>query len=272
MNEKADVSILGCGWLGLPLAEKLVHSGYRVKGSTTSPARLELLQQKQIEPYLVNLQPEETDPESLTSFLNTKTLVLNIPPRLRAGEGEQYLYRLHVLLKSLLTSPISRILFVSSTAIYPDLNREVTEDDISYTAPDNVLLQAEKLFQDREEWLTTIVRFGGLIGGNRHPGRFMAGKENLPNGNAPVNLIHLDDCVTILSRIIEQEMWGRVYNACADEHPTRKHFYTQAALSIGALPPTFAETTAAESFKRISSQKLKEELSYHFLHPNPLEV
>lgn len=29
------VSILGCGWLGLPLAEQLLAEGYSVKGSTT---------------------------------------------------------------------------------------------------------------------------------------------------------------------------------------------------------------------------------------------
>jgi nucleoside-diphosphate-sugar epimerase len=172
----------------------------------------------------------------------------------------------------MLDSPVSRVLFVSSTAVYQDLNRVVTEEDILFTEeqePDNVLLQAEKLFQDREDWVTTIVRFGGLVGANRQPGRFMAGKLDLPDGDAPVNLIHLEDCVEVLYRIIEEEKWGAVYNACADEHPIRRDFYTQAALAINANPPTFHDMESTR-FKRINSDKLKQELSYKFLHPDPM--
>ena len=31
------VAILGCGWLGLPLAKHLLAQGHRVLGTTTSP-------------------------------------------------------------------------------------------------------------------------------------------------------------------------------------------------------------------------------------------
>ncbi len=37
------ISILGSGWLGLPLAERFVTQGYRLKISTTSPDRLSKL-------------------------------------------------------------------------------------------------------------------------------------------------------------------------------------------------------------------------------------
>ena len=38
------VSVLGCGWLGKPLAISLLDEGYSVKGSTTSEDKLELLE------------------------------------------------------------------------------------------------------------------------------------------------------------------------------------------------------------------------------------
>ena len=41
-----QVSILGCGWLGLPLAKALIGEGYTVKGSTTTPAKLNLLKEE----------------------------------------------------------------------------------------------------------------------------------------------------------------------------------------------------------------------------------
>ncbi|GAB3814763.1 hypothetical protein GCM10028895_08170 [Pontibacter rugosus] len=107
-------------------------------------------------------------------------LLLNIPPHLRSDGGESYLKQMNLLLKALLQSPVSRLLFVSSTSVYLDLNRVVTEEDITFTEeqqPDHTLLKAERMFQRREDWLTTIVRFAGLVGGDRQPGRFLAGKK-----------------------------------------------------------------------------------------------
>lgn len=263
---------MGCGWLGLPLAERLVKSGYQVNGSTTSEAKLHILRQAGINPFLVDLSSPSLDPATLADFLQTDVLVLNIPPKLRADGGESYLQQMQLLLKALQHSSVSRLLFVSSTSVYLDLNRVVTEEDTAFTEaqdPENALLRTERMFQEREDWVCTIVRFGGLVGGSRQPGRFMAGKQNLPNGDAPVNMIHLDDCVNILARIIEQEKWGQVYNACADEHPSRRDFYEAAALALGLASPTFADMEETQ-FKRINSQKLKDDLAYVFVHPDPM--
>ncbi|RDV14001.1 SDR family NAD(P)-dependent oxidoreductase [Pontibacter diazotrophicus] len=272
MGNKDEVSIMGCGWLGLPLAAQLVKAGYKVKGSTTTPKKLELLEQKGIHPYLLNLQDEQLDREALKDFLKTQVLVLNIPPHLRSDGGEGYLEQMHLLLEFLSDSPVSRILFVSSTSVYLDLNRVVTEEDIAFTEeqqPDHMLLQAEKLFQENDGWLTTILRFGGLVGEDRRPGRFLAGKKNVPNGDAPVNLIHLEDCLTIIHRLIEGNIWGHVFHACADKHPLRKEFYTQAALALRLTPPEFKDMDETR-FKLINSQKIKDALAYNFLHPDPM--
>ncbi|WP_276495957.1 SDR family oxidoreductase [Pontibacter litorisediminis] len=272
MEEKRTISIMGCGWLGMPLAERLMQHGYAVKGSTTTPEKVDVLLEKDIQPYLLDLDSELLDKPALADFLDTDTLVLNIPPHLRSDGGEAYFSQMRLLLKFLIESPVNRLLFVSSTSVYQDLNRVVTEDDISFTEeldPDNMLLQAERLFQDREDWVTTVVRFGGLVGGQRNPGRWLAGKTGVLDGDAPVNLIHLDDCVNILYRIIEQERWGKVYNACADGHPPRRNFYTSTAMAMGLEPPQF-EDMEATKFKLINSQKLKDDLSYTFVYPEPM--
>lgn len=272
MHEKANISIIGCGWLGLPVAEVLVSMGKKVNGSTTSPQKLELLAQKGIKPYLIDLQSDELDEATLSDFLETDVLLINIPPRLRSDGGSSYLSQLQRLRKAMLDSPVRKVLFTSSTSVYNDLNRIVTEEDDQLTKdtdPGYSLLQAERLFMDREEWLTTIVRFAGLVGEDRSPGRFMAGKQDVPNGDAPVNLIHRNDCITILNRILEQERWGAIYNACSDEHPMRKDFYPAAAIALGLQPPMFREMEETH-FKIISNQKLKDELAYVFKHPDPM--
>jgi len=61
MKEKPQhietISILGCGWLGLPLGEYLKQKSYKIKGSTISIEKLGLLKKKGIEPFLINLNP-----------------------------------------------------------------------------------------------------------------------------------------------------------------------------------------------------------------------
>ena len=74
------VSILGVGWLGLPLARKLIGRGYKVKGSVTSEAKMELLQQTAIWPFRVvasSVGLQVNDPK----FFDTDVLIISIPPR-----------------------------------------------------------------------------------------------------------------------------------------------------------------------------------------------
>jgi UDP-N-acetyl-D-mannosaminuronate dehydrogenase len=52
-----QISILGCGWLGLPLAKALLENGFSVNGSTTSVEKLSVLENLGIQPYLIALSP-----------------------------------------------------------------------------------------------------------------------------------------------------------------------------------------------------------------------
>jgi len=46
-----NVSILGCGWLGKPMAVSLMNDGFLVKGSTTSEIKIQELESLGIESY-----------------------------------------------------------------------------------------------------------------------------------------------------------------------------------------------------------------------------
>ena len=77
------VSILGCGWLGFPLAKKLIEIGFEVKGSTTSENKLAVLKSNKIAPYLLELSETKIG-ESITDFLHdSDILIIDIPPGLR---------------------------------------------------------------------------------------------------------------------------------------------------------------------------------------------
>ena len=36
------IGIIGCGWLGLPLAKEFISNNYKVKGSTTTKEKLKI--------------------------------------------------------------------------------------------------------------------------------------------------------------------------------------------------------------------------------------
>ena len=103
----------------------------------------------------------------------------------------------------------------------------------------------------------------GLVGGDRKAGRFFAGKRDVPEGNAPVNLVHLDDCIGVVEAQIQQAAWGKLYNVCADDHPRKADYYTAQAIAEGFDPPTFLPDETPR-YKVVSNEKVRGELGYVF--------
>lgn len=263
-----QISILGCGWLGLPLAKALVQNRFNVKGSTTSIAKISILQSLGIEPFIIQLEEEKIS-ESVADFLaNSQILIVNIPPKLRGGSTENFVSKIATLVPFIEKSTIEKVLFVSSTSVYGENNELVTEE--TPLNPDSEggrqLAIVEKLLQKNTYFETTILRFGGLIGDDRNPVRFLSGRENIENPDAPINLIHQDDCIGIIEKIIALNSWKETYNAVAPFHPTRKEYYTQKAADLNLALPKFA---ALNTFvgKTILNNKLIEVLDYSFIKP-----
>ena len=169
------------------------------------------LQRTGIRPYQIQLHTSGID-GNIDSFLNSDVLILNIPPGRRdPNVGEAFPAKIMRLLDAVDDSPLKHILFVSSTSVYDGSEGRVTEDTplSAQGGSGHALIAAERLLADAVPTLTTI-RFSGLVGGDRHPGRFLAGRKEVPNPGHPVNLIHQADCVEIMYEILKQEKWGNV--------------------------------------------------------------
>lgn len=265
------VSIMGCGWLGLLLGERLAEAQYKVHGSTTSREKLSVLESVGIRPYLLRVGDQL---EGTTgSFFDTDLLILNIPPgRRRPDVAEKYPQEIRMVIERALSEGTRRLLFVSSTSVYPNANRVVTESETMEARKGSglALVRTEKYLKSLPNLPLCILRFAGLVGGDRKAGRFLAGKKDLSRGAAPVNMVHRNDCIAIIRQIIREEVFGEVFNVCADEHPSRKVFYRHQALKHGFEPPTFAEE-ATTDFKIISNEKVKKVLNYSFQYPDPME-
>ena len=278
-----QISILGCGWLGLPLAKKLIEEGYSVNGSTTSENKLSIFRDLGINPFLVILSEvegaleSESVSESINSFLDkSNVLIIDIPPKLRGSAASfptplemTFVKKIENLIPFIEKSTVKKVLFVSSTSVYGDENGVITEETEPNpdTESGKQLLLAEALLQNNRNFETTILRFGGLIGDDRQPVKFLAGKENLENADAPVNLIHQNDCIGVIQEIINQSKWNEVFNAVAPFHPTRSAYYTQKAIDLNLALPKFS-SEKSNIKKTISSEKTERVLNYKFKPEN----
>jgi nucleoside-diphosphate-sugar epimerase len=256
------ISILGCGWYGLALAKKLVSLGYDVNGSTTSAEKLSSLEQSGVSPFLVNFEAEQEsfDPD----FFNCDVLLISIPPKRNTAEQHSFLAKIRRIANAAAKYLVPQIIFISSTSVYGEQDQEVTEDitPVPDTDSGKVILASEDLLHKAENFTSTVIRFGGLIGPARDPARFFAGKKDIANGRAPVNLIHLSDCIGITLSVIERKAYGHVYNACSPEHPSRAEFYTKATLASNLEKPHFNDEL--QHWKLVSSITIPAQLDYQF--------
>lgn len=265
------IGIIGCGWLGLPLAKHFVDRGFSVKGTTTSENKVKILKEAGITPYRISLSAHKIQ-GPVSGFLeHLPILIINVPPGLRGkGPKESYIKKMVLLHNEIKKTAIKKVLFVSSTSVYGDVPGDVTEE----TTPNPVtesgrqLLASENLFRENKNLQTTIIRFGGLIGPNRHPVTMLSGRENLKGGDAPVNLIHLDDCINLIHAIIKYEQWGEVFNGVYPDHPLKKDYYAAEALKRSIEPPEY-QVFEDKSHKKIDTCKyflIKNKILYTSIH------
>jgi nucleoside-diphosphate-sugar epimerase len=268
------ITILGCGWFGLPLAKSLLSKGYNVKGSTTSATKLKTLKEAKIMPFQIQLNEQEII-GNVSDFLHeTDVLIIAIPPGLRkeilSSEEMTFINKMKTLIPYIEKSGIQKVLFVSSTSVYGDRFPIIEYTESTQTHPDTEsgrqLVLSEKLLQSNIHFKTTVIRFGGLLGEDRHPIKFLAERTQIENPDGPVNLIQREDCIGIIIKALDFayiDKWGETFNAVAPQHPTRKNYYQKKAQQFNLPLPNFVEDTKSKG-KIISSKKVETILDYSF--------
>lgn len=267
---KQTISILGCGWLGLPLAKQLLKKGYKIKGSTTSENKISVLKEHEINPFLLALYEDKIE-GNIHDFLNdSNILIVDIPPKLRSLTSENFVSKIKLLIAAIEKSNIKKVLFISSTSVYADgfPIEEITEETPTNpeTESGKQLVETEQLLLSNTTFETTILRFGGLIGEDRNPIKHLAGREKVANPEAPINFIHQEDCIGVITAILEKSVWNDTFNAVAPQHPTRKEYYITKAKELNLIPPTFDEDSTSNG-KIVSSAKIAKKIEYRFIKP-----
>lgn len=262
-----QISIIGCGWLGLPLAKHLLEAGYHIKGSTTSVDKLDALTTAGIEAFQVKLEAEGILGPIENCLSGSELLILNIPPGLRKDPESNFVKRMGFMLPYIENASIKKIIFISSTSVFADTTSLPTITEESLPNPETEsgkqLLAVEHLFQNNKNFKTTVLRFAGLFGEDRDPAKFLSGKTDLKDPDGPVNLIHLEDCIGVIHQLILQNIWDDNFNASTTPHPSRKEYYTSICKIKNLPSPQFIESTTSRG-KCIDSEKLQQLLNYKF--------
>ncbi len=264
------IAIIGCGWYGFPLAKLLLEEGYLVNGTTTSKEKVEMLSNSKINPFVLELS-ENTISKSITEVLhNVDVAVINVPPGLRRQPDKNYTKQMAQLVPFLANAGVKQVLYISSTSVFEDeeafpiISNNTKPNAENYAAQQ--LIKTELEFQNNSSFSTTILRFSGLIGNDRHPAYSLSGKKNISNPMAPINLIHLKDCINISKRIITQGVFNETFNAANSLHPSKIDYYTKACNNFNITPPSFNMQEKSVG-KIIDSEKLVQKLNYNIGEP-----
>lgn len=218
-----EIVIAGAGWLGRPLARVLNESYKHVTVLSRSDEQFAFFKSQHISLIKVDYSQIE---QSIINSETNKTLIICIPP------VPNYSSVINGLIQAV--NP-THIVFSSSTSVYSATSGEVTEDS---TLGGNLLLEEAETLIINSRVPYCILRFGGLIGEDRNPASHFSGKHNIPNGGAPVNLIHREDIIQIITQVIDKNIQG-IFNVVYPSHPTRKEYYEKQCVQRSLAPCEF---------------------------------
>ena len=277
-----SVSIIGCGWLGQALAQRLLASHTKLIASYQSAQSHDKLKALNI-PATQLILPLVDDVMSCKQLdeiagvdpklFQQDVLIIAIPPQLKKGRVD-YPLKIQQLVHLAELGNTQHIILLNSTAIYNGLVGKVDEaSQLNMNAEKVASLlaaeQAVKSFSKRVH----ILRLAGLVGPDRHPGKFLQAKRVFENASATVNLVHQTDVVNILNSLIHLDSTDRkqsIYNVVSNTDSDRQGYYQLAAQALNLPIPQFALEQEQSSGKKIIGAALRNELGYHYRYDDLL--
>ena len=238
--------IIGKGWLGSRLEEHLAKHYQITSTKRQSDA-----------PNCLSINFDQTSLQRIDTSI-FEFIIITIPFGKRNTTDELRI-RFNQIIQFIGT--YSRPIFlISSTGIYPDLEKIISENTLEKDKLNQPYLFIENKLQMQFPQLN-ILRLGGLMGDNRRLSNYLTFER--PHLNQVVNHVHFEDVCRIIAQLIQQNKTSSIYNIVAPKHPTKEEIlnYQQHQKIINS---------EIKKGKIISSDKIINELNYQFIFPNPL--
>ncbi|WP_333851969.1 hypothetical protein [Epilithonimonas sp.] len=245
-----NLGIIGFGWLGSRIAEKL-SDRYHIFATTTTPAKAQDLNTKGYHATLVSF-PNELDAEMQAWEVAKDLVAIIISVPFSGLRGAQILMndkRQNLL--HFLGDYKGQVFYTSSTGVYPQTEREFREDDLPAQEVESESFILERFPQ------TNILRLAGLMGDER-----LLKNYSISNLDQLVNHIHYADICTVIEKMLEQKSQSKVYNIVAPIHPSKEEV-------INAQKGLPYSGERAKKDRTISPKKMIQELDFEFQYPDP---
>lgn len=288
--------IAGCGYTGKRLGRRLLEAGAKVWATARSADAVEGIRAalgRDVALCALDLsagpQVVEAAAEPASAIVRAMPLGRWIPsgaiivdlappvPGSTAGEGH--------LLAAAQASGARRIVYVSSTGVYPPGDGSWVDEDSpvgSTTGRGSSRLAAETLMIEgaRERGIQAVaLRVAGIYGPGRGvPTRLHAGTYRIIGaGDTYVSRIHVDDLVSvILAAGSIPELPRSIYNVADDEPETSRVYADAVADLLGVARPPSVPTSAVDPWvaammganRRIANRRMKQDLGVTLKYPS----
>jgi len=266
-----DALIIGCGYLGVALAHKLIRQGVTVSGTTRGTARASELSESGVQPLILDVTQPLTFAAMRKALESDLLDVYYLIPPGRAWAGELHddpaLRGVANILAALDNAWVHRAVLASSTAVYGQTGGDRVDAE---TTPQPADDRAKRLLHIERLWLEAgpayrVVRLAGLYGRDRIVGlgSVRRGHPLVGDPYAMLNLLHVDDAAELLPALARCDRARQVELASDGSPVPRIEYYQDLAKRVGVPPPRLIddETAALElglnldRLRRVSSKR-----------------
>ncbi|RQO35485.1 hypothetical protein DBR39_17465 [Chryseobacterium sp. KBW03] len=244
------IGIIGCGWLGGHIAERL-SGQYEIFATTTSESKIQDLSDKGYHVTQVSFEDDKSETIREWEIAPQLDAVIVTVPFAGVRGAEIPLQERAQNLLTFLGDYKGQLYLMSSTGVYPNIDQEFTEDDRS--AED---VPSESAIANRFPEVN-ILRLAGLMGDQR-----LLKNYNISNLDLLVNHIHYADICSVVEKMLENKSHSKVYNVVAPVHPNKEEIINAQK----DLPYLGERTTEG---RIISPEKLISDLNFEFQYPDP---
>ena len=263
------VLVVGCGYVGQPLAERLAGAGHDVFALSRKPP--------EFNGRIVPIACDVTRRDELKGIPRTYDAVINTASSSKGGVEEYRSVYFEGTRNLLAHLQFEKYIWTSSTSVYAQNDGSTVTEE----SPAEPLAATSRILRETEEVLLKegqgiVLRLAGIYG----PGRghlfqqYLRGEARIQGeGSRWLNMIHREDAVGAIIAALETGRAGEVYNVTDNEAVTERDFFTWVAQKLKReLPPTVSEGDLAGrkrgvTNKRVSNRKLREQLGYAFVYP-----
>ena len=267
--------IIGCGYVGEALGQRLIALGHSVTGIRRADEQNDRLTKLGIHPLNLDITEAGAFDRLEESFDH---VVVAVSSSRGGREAHQRVFGAGIanVCAWLKTHTARSAVFISSTSVYRQTEGEWV-DEKSRTAMDTA---TSKTLRDAEDQIAsvdspiTILRSSGIYG----PGRgylfqqFIKGAATIEGtGERFLNMVHRDDLAKAIIRSFDGN--GGTFNITDDEPVSQLNFFewlserTNRPLPPFAPEPDPSTRKRGITNKRVSNKRFKEALGFEYTHP-----